>query len=466
MITNYSIENFKVFSEKTNLKFAPITLIYGPNSSGKSSIIQSLLVLKESLLSSNILKSNNIYFELGSYLSVVNEHDSEKKISFNIDVDGLEYIFEYAYSKDNKISYLSKVELISEDNKDYNIFFKPRNITKQGVNIYNIDFDNKILKHLKKENRFLQDVEGLLKTKHPVTENEVEKYVKKVYFSRKNNLLPLRINRPESDAESLLKDDETQRLIHYYNNSFVDGISKYVNRGDRKLFNLLSNVSYIGPLRPHPKRVYQLDGMINNTVGQNGENFLSFLTMDEKYVDGVNEILEDFGINYNIEISRLDDEIIGDTVSILLRNKNNNIKTTLVDVGFGIGQVLPILIEGLVKQRASICIEQPEIHLHPKLQANLANFFAKDIKSEKANQWIIETHSEALLLRFQRLIRHKVLDPNDISIIYVDPTPNGVRTIHIPLDNDGDFMIDWPNGFFEERVDEMFGGNPLEVNNK
>ncbi|WP_289351788.1 AAA family ATPase [Acinetobacter baumannii] len=78
MITNYSIENFKVFSEKTDLEFAPITLIYGPNSSGKSSIIQSLLVLKESLLSSNSLKSNNKYFELGSYLSVALLHKDLK----------------------------------------------------------------------------------------------------------------------------------------------------------------------------------------------------------------------------------------------------------------------------------------------------------------------------------------------------------------------------------------------------
>ncbi|MDC5641068.1 AAA family ATPase, partial [Acinetobacter baumannii] len=75
MITNYSIENFKVFLTEANLKFAPITLIYGPNSSGKSSIIQSLIVLRESLIKnnqSNSLKTNNSFFELGSYVSVVN----------------------------------------------------------------------------------------------------------------------------------------------------------------------------------------------------------------------------------------------------------------------------------------------------------------------------------------------------------------------------------------------------------
>lgn len=68
------------------------------------------------------------------------------------------------------------------------------------------------------------------------------------------------------------------------------------------------------------------------------------------------------------------------------------------------------------------------------------------------------------MLRFQRLVRHKIINPQDISIIYVDPTEYGVRTITIPLDEDGDFKVSWPNGFFEERLDEMFGGNPLEDN--
>lgn len=75
MIKSFSIENFKVFSTKVDLKFAPITLIYGPNSSGKSSIIQSILVLKESLLKPNktySLRSNNDFFQLGGYTSVVN----------------------------------------------------------------------------------------------------------------------------------------------------------------------------------------------------------------------------------------------------------------------------------------------------------------------------------------------------------------------------------------------------------
>ncbi|WP_291371289.1 MULTISPECIES: DUF3696 domain-containing protein [unclassified Acinetobacter] len=185
------------------------------------------------------------------------------------------------------------------------------------------------------------------------------------------------------------------------------------------------------------------------------------MAKDSEYKNSVNKVLKDFGIKYDIDITRTDNEIIGDTLSLILVDRNTNLKTTLVDVGFGIGQVLPILIEGLVKKHSTICIEQPEIHLHPKLQADLANFFAKDVLSDKSNQWIIETHSESLLLRFQRLIKYKELNPEHISIIYVNPTADGAEVIHIPLDEDGDFTVAWPNGFFDERLDEMFGGNPF-----
>ena len=107
MIKSFSIENFKVFSTKVDLKFAPITLIYGPNSSGKSSIIQSILVLKESLLKPNktySLRSNNDFFQLGGYTSVVNDHDTTKDIHLSFEDDLVGYEFTYkSINKNNKI---------------------------------------------------------------------------------------------------------------------------------------------------------------------------------------------------------------------------------------------------------------------------------------------------------------------------------------------------------------------------
>ncbi|NUG13468.1 DUF3696 domain-containing protein, partial [Acinetobacter seifertii] len=149
-------------------------------------------------------------------------------------------------------------------------------------------------------------------------------------------------------------------------------------------------------------------------------------------------------------------------IQIELKDLRNDVTVSPLDVGFGIGQILPILIEGVVREDSVICVEQPEIHLHPRLQAELAEFF---VETCTKNQWIIETHSEALILRIQKIIRNrklingKRLKPEDISILYVIPSDKendyeGAEVIQIRLDEDGDFIDFWPEGFFEERIRE------------
>lgn len=346
MITNYSVGGFKVFSDRTNFKLAPITLIYGPNSSGKSSIIQSLIVLKESLLNSNVLKSNNSFFELGGYLSVVHNHEPKNKICFEIDVDDTIYEFEYAYSVDHNISYLNSCIVKNKENNTVDLTFSAKNVSKQGVNFFSIDYEDDFSKKLIKKNNFINDVKKFLDERKPIAENEINKYLKKTTFTRKNNILPSRISRIDNNLKDYLKDDEILRVTNMFYQEITTELSRFINNKDRKLFNLLNNLSYIGPLRPHPKRVYQLDGGVSNSVGQNGENFLSFLILEEDYINKVNDFLESFNINYKIEVVRSNDAVVGDMASILLRHKKTNIQTTLVDVGFGIGQLLPILIEG------------------------------------------------------------------------------------------------------------------------
>ncbi|MNE11273.1 hypothetical protein D3C80_1040250 [compost metagenome] len=124
------------------------------------------------------------------------------------------------------------------------------------------------------------------------------------------------------------------------------------------------------------------------------------------------------------------------------------------DVGFGIGQMLPIIVEGLVREDSVICVEQPEIHLHPRLQAHLANFLVETCQS---NQWIVETHSESLMIRLQNLIAADLIKPHQVAIIYVEPTEDGGQIIPIRVDKDGDFIDAWPEGFFEERLKEKMG---------
>ncbi|MEI6703983.1 MAG: DUF3696 domain-containing protein, partial [Deltaproteobacteria bacterium] len=117
-------------------------------------------------------------------------------------------------------------------------------------------------------------------------------------------------------------------------------------------------------------------------------------------------------------------------------------------------------------QNQIIAIEQPEIHLHPALQAELGDVFIESALGEQKNTFILETHSEHLILRLMRRMRQTADDelpdglpkvtPDDVSILYVQPTKTGSVIRVLELDAEGQFLDTWPGGFFEEGFKERF----------
>jgi hypothetical protein len=138
-------------------------------------------------------------------------------------------------------------------------------------------------------------------------------------------------------------------------------------------------------------------------------------------------------------------------------------KYTFQDVGAGLGYILPLLV-ALYDDQPLKFLEQPELHLHPALQAAFGDVLLD--ASRDGAQLVIETHSEHMLLRILRRIRETtagtLTDPNfrisadDVSVLYFDPSPEGVTRIsRIRISSDGDFLDRWPNGFFAERMQEL-----------
>ena len=129
---------------------------------------------------------------------------------------------------------------------------------------------------------------------------------------------------------------------------------------------------------------------------------------------------------------------------------------SLADIGYGVSQILPFIVQCVLGVNNIISIEQPEVHIHPRLQADLGDLLAETTNPEKqGNMYIIETHSEHLVLRMQKLIRNGKLKPEDVSIIYVERTPTGSKANRLKLDEKGDFIDPWPRGFFNERLREL-----------
>lgn len=155
-------------------------------------------------------------------------------------------------------------------------------------------------------------------------------------------------------------------------------------------------------------------------------------------------------------------------MELVLFDERSKTFVTHRDVGIGISQVLPVLVAAYGSERKLIAMEQPEIHLHPALQAELADVFIESAIGDQSNTFILETHSEHLILRLLRRIREGYeaseagnaptqITANDVAIFYFKPDSNGTSVVEIPITQDGEFAAKWPDGFFPERAQELFG---------
>jgi len=151
----------------------------------------------------------------------------------------------------------------------------------------------------------------------------------------------------------------------------------------------------------------------------------------------------------------------------ILRDLRTNTPVSHLDVGVGISQVIPVLVSLYGLKQSILAIEQPEIHLHPALQAELGDVAIESALGGNGNTLLLETHSEHLILRILRRIRESAkgklpegvpaIKPKDVAVLYLVLSETGARVLELPINEQGRFDAPWPDGFFPERAKELFG---------
>jgi len=468
-----SVENFKSFSTKQSIKLAPITLIYGPNSSGKSSLIQALMLLKQSLTRPSEqggLVSNGEFVDLGDYAAMAHNHNVEAEIKFSCSYSPPKNAAKNDWSsgfmslpktqkRNHELTYMLSGKKKQNKNEEFTYLSNIKTTyTSEKTESFELDLRSELTRR--------ESAEKAQRLKHArsfsfgsaASRDSLFSYLSKLKFISKEHhkdivkdlndisfTSDLNYATPSSVA---LEDKIESGFGAALSNNIITLIAKDI----QEAFN---SITYLGPLRSHPSRFYAPKGDQSGSVGKQGENTARFIYEKSPEITGkINDWFRNFEIPYTLTAESIGSEVTGSVICLQLKDLRTEVVVGPSDVGFGIGQLLPIIVEGIVRNESTICVEQPEIHLHPRLQAHLANFF---IDTCKTNQWIIETHSESLMLRMQNKVKHKKIKPTDVSIIYVHPTTSGAQIIEIPMDEDGDFLVEWPDGFFEERFKETFG---------
>jgi len=428
MISSLTLKDFKAIKCANNIKISPITIICGKNSSGKSSIIQSLLLLKQTIDKPNItnsqlsLEGDFLHYSHLSDLSHNLPHANSAKIEYEFEIKTRDQItgrvaFTFRQSasilKSKLGPYLSEIKWSTNDEKYSSIKFSKdrlwitqtivKALCKQGEEI------DKQFKYSLKLYRFLPD--GIIQVSNSSADQ------KEMRFNREGQLIKLCV----------------------------------------ELYDELKRITYSSPIRALPQRAYLQYSGQESELEADGRNMAQFLWQhkDRKIVcngekvsliDGINTCLKQIGLDQTISVKRSNRMLYQLTVRI---NSKSEREVPISDVGFGYSQILPMIVNGLISRPNALTIyEQPEIHLHPSSAGSIADILIQFAKDDKRS--IVETHSSELINKLRlRVVENPELCEL-INIVFVERDLNDSGTIRQFSFNKDGLPPDWPKGFLDE----------------
>lgn len=449
MLKRLRIQNFKGWKDTGTIRMAPISLFFGANSSGKSSIGQFLMMLKQTVESPDrkavfFPGGKNSAVQLGSYQEMVYHRDAENEISF-----------EYQWVLQNVLKFKDPVSetLFMGNNLDFEAAVSLGD-TKQNL-LHVKRFKYRLF------NNTTQSLAIELIRKPEKREYEVSTETYNLKRKQMRGWALKDVNRFYGFPDEV--------VVYYQNAEFVQAI-------DFEQEQLFKSICYLGPLRTKADRVYTWGGNAPESVGATGENTVAAILSARKrkisivkprakkaspakpFEEVIALKLKELGLIESFEV----ENISGQLYRVKVCAKGSKDGVDLPDVGFGVSQVLPVLVECFYAPPGSIILmEQPEIHLHPSAQSALADVMIDVINSKENGvdrniQLIIETHSEHFLRRLQRRIAEDVISQEKVSAYFANITKAPATLDPLQIDMFGNIK-NWPENFFGDEMGDITG---------
>lgn len=442
MLTRIRLKNFKAFRDTGDLRIAPVTVLTGPNGSGKSAIIRAMMALRQTVESRDLQTAfvpTGPYVDLGPYEDLVLDHDLTAHVGIEVDTQvssmptkffGMDFATDIdpeILSASLELAYLKAIDRIYLANST--VAFA------QGA----IKVRRKALGSSQRGRSYRTYVDVANYTRAELAHSENARFYIVPSFQVPSRQFPIL-----AKDERIFSDSQA--------NAF--SATQFGKIGEEAIVQELSGLRYIGPLRAKPERIYFSTGQTPMEVGAAGESAPAVLwsASEAKQFDSakLSAWCARMGLALKVQLSPSP----GGFFRLMLVDAHTGVAINIADAGFGASQLLPILIQGLVAPKdGTLLLEQPEIHLHPKAQADLADFLIE--VSQRGVGVIVETHSEHLLTRLRRRIADESLDRKDVALYYITRTEGGSTVTPVEIDEYGQ-VPDAPREFFAEGFDETF----------
>lgn len=446
MLRSLHIKNFKAWSDTGQIKLAPLTIIFGANSAGKSSLGHLLVALKQTALSADRkralhLGDDNSLIDLGTFRECIYMHDLHRTLGFELGwrlADKLEVRDPITKHRATGDTMSLQVALRSHDKSEQPTVDELTYRLYQG------------------EKQELSATYKSIDGKHSLETSSNFKLVRNT-----GRAWPL--ERP--DKFYRISDQSRARFQN------ADFLADFALEFEA----VLNRLYFLGPLRDHPRRMYQWSGDRPESVGMKGEFAVAAIlaaSAEKREINrGSGERLSFFGpfiAKWLKDLGMIDSFSVKSLsegrkeYEVLVKTSASSSEVKIADVGFGISQVLPALVQAFYcPPNSTVWMEQPEIHLHPQVQAGLADVFISAIRARENGkprnvQLIIESHSEHLLQRVQRRIAEETISSSDVAIYFCSRNKEGAAIQSLETDTFGDIK-NWPENFFGDEMADVAG---------